>query len=126
MEPRGTQQIALFHESIEEAIATDVAAAGGAKKVGGLLRPDLTVDQAAGWVRACLNTERQERFAPGHVLRIKELARDAGSFATVQYESQRLGIEWKALAPAEAKKRVKRARVSALLAELARLTDDTD
>lgn len=118
------QQAALFHDSLLVALGADIAAAGGMKRVAGLLWPTLGVSSAEARLRSGLNPDHAQKLCPLEVLRVKELSREAGSFATVQYESQRLGIEWKALAPAEAKKRVKRARVTALLSELARLTGE--
>jgi hypothetical protein len=89
-------QVALFHETPEEATAADIAALGGPKKVGGWLFPHLNPDQAAGQVRACLNTDRLEKFNQQQVLLIKEKAREVGSESLLRYEAQRLGyrIEW--------------------------------
>lgn len=57
----------LFHESINDALQAAVAALGGPKVVGAKMRPELPVDQAAGWVRDCVNAGRRERFHPEHV-----------------------------------------------------------
>lgn len=91
METSKALQTKLFHDSPEDAMTTDVLAAGGYKKVGHHLRVDLTPEQAAAWIRACLNVERNEKLSPGQVMRIKEMAKEVGSTATVQYEDQVLG-----------------------------------
>jgi hypothetical protein len=89
-------QVALFHETPEEATAADIAALGGPKKVGGWLFPHLNPDQAAAQVRACLNTDRPEKFNQQQVLLIKQKAREVGSTSLIQFESQQLGfrVEW--------------------------------
>jgi hypothetical protein len=89
-------QVALFHETPEEATAADIAALGGPKRVGGWLFPHLNPEQAAAQVRACLNTDRSEKFNQQQVLLIKAKAREVGSDALVRYEEQFLGRrgEW--------------------------------
>jgi hypothetical protein len=89
-------QVALFHETPEEATAADIAALGGPKRVGGWLFPHLNPEQAAAQVRACLNTDRSEKFNQQQVLLIKAEARKVGSDALVRYEEQFLGRrgEW--------------------------------
>ena len=62
------QQYELIHESINDALREVVQALGGTKKVGSLLKPDRTIDEASRWVSDCLNTERRERFDPDQVL----------------------------------------------------------
>jgi hypothetical protein len=96
MEATKPLQIKLFHETIEDAITTDVLAAGGYKKVGHSLRTDLSPEHAAAWLRACLNVERAEKLSPGHVLHIKRIAKQHNSHATIDYESQQLSyrVEW--------------------------------
>jgi len=93
MEATKPLQNKLFHETIEDAITTDVLAAGGYKKVGHDLRSDLTPETAAAWLRACLNVERAEKLSPGHVLQIKRMAKQAGSTAAIQYEAQQLHFQ---------------------------------
>jgi hypothetical protein len=89
-------QVALFHETPEEATAADIAALGGPKKVGAWLFPHLNTEQAAAQVRACLNTDRLEKFNQQQVILIKAKAREAGSDALLRYEAQCLGLrfEW--------------------------------
>lgn len=96
VETQKSLQNKLFHDSPEDALTTDVLAAGGWKKVGHHLRPDLTPDQAAAWLRACLNVERNEKLSPGQVIDIKRLAKEHDSTATIDYESQLLSyrVEW--------------------------------
>lgn len=101
-----TLQHALFHDSILDAIAADVAAIGGVKKAAALLWP--AVSDAAGRLRACLSPEHAQKLDPEEVLRIKALARDVGSFATVAYESQALGYRFEWTAPEDEQARLQR------------------
>ena len=80
-----------IHESIIDALRESIYSAGGNKPVGAYLYPDLPVDQAAGRVRDCLNTDRREHFSPGQVLVIARLARDAGNHALMNYLADELG-----------------------------------
>lgn len=93
METPKSPQNKLFHDSPEDALTTDVLAAGGYKKVGHHIRKDLTPEQAAAWLRACLNVERLEKLGPGHVMEIKRLAKSVDSYATITYESSALGFD---------------------------------
>ncbi|MDP9090173.1 MAG: hypothetical protein M3O26_15685 [Pseudomonadota bacterium] len=87
-------QPALFHDSIYEALAADVAALGGIKKCAPILWP--TNSDAASRLRSCLSLEHPQKLDPEEVMSIKRLARDVGSFATVNYEAQALAfkVEW--------------------------------
>jgi hypothetical protein len=89
-----SHQAALFHDSIYDAIGADVAAVGGIKKTAALLWPNNS--DAAGRLRACLSVEHPQKLDPEEILTIKRLARDVGSFATVNYEAQALAfrVEW--------------------------------
>lgn len=89
-------QVALFHETIADALGADIAAAGGYKVVAGKLWPSENVTTAAAKLRNSINPDQPHKLSPDEVLQIKRLAREAGSTATIQYEAQQLGyrIEW--------------------------------
>lgn len=78
-------EIGEFHESINDALQAAVMALGGYKKVGQLLRPELSVDQASGWLRDCLNPGRREKLSPEQVMLILRSARAAGYHAAMQF-----------------------------------------
>jgi hypothetical protein len=78
-------EIGEFHESINDALQAAVMALGGYKKVGPMLRPELPIDQAAGWLRDCLNHARREKLAPEQVLLILRAARVAGYHAAMNF-----------------------------------------
>lgn len=74
-----------FFESINDALQATVTALGGFKKVGPMLRPELPIDQAAGWLRDCLNPGRREKLAPEQVMLILRQARGAGYHAAMNF-----------------------------------------
>lgn len=117
-------QAELWHDTIFDALGAAVQAAGGAKKVAGKLWPALDSTSATARLRACLNPEHAQKLCPAEFLMLAKLARDVGDNSIMEFLARELGYEVKALAPAEAKKRVKKARVASLLAELARLSED--
>lgn len=87
-----SQQIALFHEDIYSALATDVAASGGPKKIGAMLWPELSPDKAGERLNACLNRDRREVLNPEQVQLIKRVAKEHGSYAAVFQESDATGF----------------------------------
>lgn len=84
-------QMSLHHESITDALREVVQAAGGAKKVGGLMFPDMPIDHAASRVRDCLNTDRRERFTSEQVLMLIRLGRQAGCHAVMTFMAHDAG-----------------------------------
>lgn len=108
VETRKTLQNKLFHDSPEDALTTDVLASGGYKKVGHKLRPDLTPEQAAAWLRACLNVERQEKLSPGQVLEIKRDAKAIGSTAAIDYDAQELAYRIEHVEPEDEAEQIER------------------
>jgi hypothetical protein len=72
-------------ESINDALQGAVTALGGYKKVGPALRPELPIDQAAGWLRDCLNPSRREKLAPEQVMLVTRMARAAGYHSLMHF-----------------------------------------
>lgn len=87
-------QVALFHETLLDAIGADIAAAGGFKIVAGKLWP--TDTNAAAKLRNALNPDQPHKLAPDEVFAIKKLAREAGSTATIDFEAENMGfsVQW--------------------------------
>ncbi len=86
-------QVALFHETIYDALGADIAAAGGFKVVAGKLWPTEGTATAAAKLRNSINPEQPHKLCADEVLAIKRLAREFGSTATVDYEAQQLGFQ---------------------------------
>ena len=78
-------QMTLIHESITDALREVIQAAGGAKKVGAMMFPDMPADHAAGKVRDCLNIDRRERFTPDQVAMIVRIGREVGCHAVMNF-----------------------------------------
>jgi hypothetical protein len=87
---------ALFHETIFDALNEDVGAIGGFKVVAGKLWPSENVTTSSAKLRNSLNPDQPHKLCPDEVMQIKRLAKDVGSFATVQFESRELcfDITW--------------------------------
>jgi hypothetical protein len=85
------QQFALIHDSRNDALRECVAALGGAKRVGLMMRPELAADQASQWVRDRLNPDRRELFAPDQVVWILREARQVGCHAGINHIARECG-----------------------------------
>lgn len=78
-----------------DALTGIVHALGGFKKVGVRLRPEYEPkpDQAAQWLRDCLNPEKRERLNPDQVFMLMRLAREIGYHAAKHWMDSELGYE---------------------------------
>jgi NAD-dependent oxidoreductase involved in siderophore biosynthesis len=101
-------QVALFHDTIYDAIGADIAAVGGFKVVAGKLWPAESPSLAAAKLRNAINPDQPHKLCPDEVLQIKRLAKEVGSFATVQYEASQLGYEITWIAPEDELERIER------------------
>jgi hypothetical protein len=99
---------ALFHETIFDALGTDIAAAGGFKEVSGKLWPAEGVNSAAAKLRNAINPDQPHKLSPDEVLQIKRLAAEAGSYATIQFEAQQLGYRVEFINPADEQEQLDR------------------
>jgi hypothetical protein len=92
-------EIGEFHESINDALVSAVTALGGYKKVGPLMRPELPIDQAAGWLRDCLNPGRREKLSPEQVLLVMRESRRGGYHALMNFIAFDTGYKASAVDP---------------------------
>lgn len=83
----------LFHESLIDAVGSAIHAAGGTKRVAGLLWPPLDGTSASAKLRACLNPDQSHKLAPEELLRIAALAKEAGDHSIMSYLAMALGYE---------------------------------
>jgi len=114
----------LWHDTIYEALAATVAAAGGPKKVAPKIWPALDESSAITRLRTSINPDHAQKLCLEEFVLLGKLGRDAGDNSLMTYLGRELSCEVKPLAPIEAKRRAKKVRMSALLAELARLSED--
>ena len=85
------KQPQLVHESINDALREVIMSAGGYKKVGTMMFPEMAVEHAAGKLRDCLNRDRRERFTPEQFMMIARLGRQVGCHALIAYMSREAG-----------------------------------
>lgn len=78
-------QESLFHEDINDALAADIIAAGGYKRVAMELWPSLKMETAYSRLKACLNHDKAEKLGPDEVMLIIRQARTHGAIATLTY-----------------------------------------
>lgn len=86
-------QSPLFLEDVNEAIKALVQALGGNKKVGPMLRPELPMEQAANWVRDCMNPDRREKFSPEQLILLMKLGQDVGCHVLMAYMADSAGYD---------------------------------
>jgi sugar-specific transcriptional regulator TrmB len=119
------RQNALFYECIEDAIADDIKALGGPKKVAEIFFRDKTVDQGAAYLRAWSNAERSERPSPSQYILLKKLAYQVGSRACWIYEEQELSVKVAHVEPEDELQRIEREN-NELLKALTKRLDRAD
>lgn len=118
------QQSDLWHDTIYEALAATVAAAGGPKRVAPKIWPAMDQTSAITRLRTSIDPNHAQKLCLEELILLGKLGRDVGDNSLMAFLARELGCEVKPLAPAEAKKKAKKARVSVLLAEFARLLED--
>lgn len=90
-----------FYEGPEDALRAGVQALGGAKKVGPMLWPDKSVDNAGRLLLDCLNPSRAEKLDFSQTLLVFKLAKDAGFHAPFAWFANEVGYDVKPITKAE-------------------------
>lgn len=80
-----------FYDSPEDALRAAVQVLGGTKRVGALLWPDLTPDNAGRRMSDCLNHGRSERLHLGQVMKVLQLAKAAGHHGPMSWIAAEIG-----------------------------------
>jgi hypothetical protein len=78
-------QSPLFITDIHDALGDIVRAIGGPKAVGLAMRPERPADEAAGWVKDCLNRNRREKFDPEQILWLLKRGREIGCHEPIKW-----------------------------------------
>lgn len=104
-------QVALFHDTIYDALGADIAASGGFKSVAGKLWPAESPATAATKLRNAINPDQAQKLCPEEVLAIKRLAKEVGSYAIVTYEARELAFDFTWLQPEDEARRIQRRAV---------------
>jgi len=76
----------LFHETIYDALTSDILACGGFKKVAGTLFPSKTLDSAYAYLKNTMREEAHEKLGAEEILKIIAMACEIKSFATINYQ----------------------------------------
>lgn len=119
-------QVALWHDSFEEAIGAAISAAGGTKRVAEILWPALKRETAYTRLKHCLDPEKADKLSLGELLMIARLAREHGDHSIARYFGRDVGYEIKPLADADVKKRVRKEKMQFHLGEAARLAQEEE
>lgn len=120
------QQSELWIETIFDALGSAVKSAGGAKQVAKALWPALDELTARSRLRGGINAEHSQKLCVEEIILLAKHAKAAGDNSIMEFLARELGYEIKSLTPAEAKKRSRKQRINALLAEASRLSQEDD
>jgi hypothetical protein len=112
-------QAELFHDTIYDALGADISAIGGFKVVAGKLWPAENPTTAATKLRNAINPDQAQKLCPDEILRVKRLAKEVGSYATVTYEARELGFDFAWIQPEDEAARIQR-RATELMEQLTR------
>lgn len=75
----------IAHETLHDALRDLISALGGAKRIGPLMRPEKTIDEATRWILDCLNPDRREKFDPEQILWLLREGRTNGCHLAMEY-----------------------------------------
>ena len=117
-------QSELWHDTVFDALGAAVQAAGGVKKVAGSLWPSLDMASASSKLRSALSPDHAQKLCLTEFMLVWRLSKEAGDNSITNFCAREIGFEAVEIAPAEAKKRAKKARKLSLLNELKRLEDE--
>jgi hypothetical protein len=102
----GMQADLAFYESPEDAMRAAVQSLGGTKRVGAMLWPDLSPENAGRRMNDCLSDKRAERLQLSQVMRVLAWAKDAGFHGPMTWICGEVGYEARPVAHAEEVDRV--------------------
>lgn len=106
-------QLELTHDTIDDALETVVKALGGAKKVGPRMRPELPQDQAANWLRDCINPHNRAKLSIDQFVWLLREARLAGVHSAFFFLSGEVGYQSQPVEPEDEQAQLMREFVSA-------------
>jgi len=114
----------LFHETLTEAVVSTIHAAGGFKRVAAALWPAMKLESAYARLKACVDEGRNEKLTLDELDALIAMARAANCHVIAQYLATAHGYVLEVVDADEQRRRAKKARRAALLAELARLNEE--
>lgn len=105
----------LFHETLTDALREVVRAVGGTKKVGALMRPEKSAEEAGRWLADCLNPDRREKLDPDQVLWLIKRGREVGCNSIISFIASEAHYEQpRPIEPEDERARLQREFVSAV------------
>lgn len=114
----------LFFEDFRGSIRHLVGALGGPKKVGAMLRPQLSVQAAANWVNDCLSETRDSKFDFEDLSMILAEGRKRGIHCAMWQLADETGYTHPTIAPLKTRNQERAERMERLLAEFRHLADE--
>lgn len=88
----GFQPRLQVYEDVYDAMREDVRALGGTKVAGPLFWPEKSVKDAQQLLNDCLNRNRKEKLDQEQLMFLIRRAREAGSYATMQFIAAETGF----------------------------------
>lgn len=95
-----------FFESVEDALKSAVQSLGGSKKVGSLLWPDKTIDDASRTLMDCLNASRSAKLEITQLMLVFRTAKETGCHGPFAWFASEVGYEAKPVTTAEEQDRL--------------------
>jgi hypothetical protein len=114
----------LFFEDFRGAIRHLVGGLGGPKKVGSMLRPQLSAQAAANWVNDCLSETRDSKFDFEDLSMLLAEGRKRGIHCAMWQLSDETGYTHPTIAPLKTRNQERAERMERLLAEFRHLADE--
>ncbi|MCC5809886.1 MAG: hypothetical protein JJU06_05885 [Ectothiorhodospiraceae bacterium] len=88
-----TEQQALWHDTLEDALRDLVVALGGPKRVGSMIWPDKDLSAAARLLNHCLDPERPEKLELSQVVFLLVTGRERECHTAMHYLTAAAGYE---------------------------------
>jgi len=79
------EQLALYHEDINDALRSAIKACGGTKHVAKTLWPEKTIADAQSYLNDCINPTRPAKLSPEQLIFLLKWARDEGFHGAMHY-----------------------------------------
>lgn len=108
------QQGALFYEDIYDAMRTVIQAAGGTKRVGGLMWADKAPQMAHTHLLNCLDRNRPEKMSPTQIVMLCKLGRQVGCHAVMTYLAVETGYSCSPIDPEDERAKLMREYIEAV------------
>lgn len=78
-------QQALWHESLSDALEDIILGTGGWKRVAAEMRPTMGIEDAARWLRRCLDADKRDQLHLTDVVWLLQRGRAAGIHTGMAY-----------------------------------------